>query len=251
MEVLGHADPARIPVGETLPVGDLAPRAADAGASEEARVDGIADRRRDAAARGGIRHRGEARGEHPLGRFQSAQGAEFDRRVEVDVLLGFGVAVGEMDMDVDQARHHEMAGIIHHLVFRRRHGRAGARPHIGDPLALRHHRLVALRTIAEAGEQVAASNVSAHRPLHCSSGASGRPPLGSRDPQRPGCTRPSSAEQHLRRSQQFIRMFERRRMPAPGDHEGVRLGDVAGQRLRVLLAGEGLVVAAVQHHHVA
>ena len=101
-------------------------------------------------------------------------------------------------MDIDQARQHEVVGVVEHLVFGRHHGRACARPDVGDALALDHHRLITLGTVVEPGEQLSALDVSTHGPLHRLAGAH----------------RTASAEQHLRRCQQFIRMFECRRMAA-------------------------------------
>ena len=47
---------------------------------------------------------------------QAAQRAVLDRSEEIDVLLGLGIAVRKMDVRVDQARHHEVVGIVQHLV---------------------------------------------------------------------------------------------------------------------------------------
>ena len=71
-------------------------------ASPGAQIDGIAGR------------------QHLLREEQAAQRAELHRLVEVDVLLGLGVAVGEMRVHVLQARHDEELAVVEHRSRARR-----------------------------------------------------------------------------------------------------------------------------------
>ena len=113
-----RADPARIPVGQALACRDVGPGGADARPVEQAGADRVADRQADLAGIARRADRGVAGRQQLLGEEQAAQRAELQRAVEVDILLALGIAIGEMDVDVDQARHDELPGIVEHRLAR-------------------------------------------------------------------------------------------------------------------------------------
>jgi len=97
----------------------IAPGCHDPRAVEEAGADRIADREADLPGVARRADRREAGGGDLLGEKHAAQGAEFERAVEVDVLLALGVAISEMGVDVDEPRHHEPGRIVEHMVIAR------------------------------------------------------------------------------------------------------------------------------------
>ena len=134
---LGRADPGRVPVGQTLMRGQIAARRHDPRPVEQAGADRVADRQADLAGIARRADRGIAGGGDLLREEHAAQGAEFERAVEVDVLLALGVAVGEMGVDVDQPRHHEIAGIVEQPVAFAAPRRARLGADIDDPALAR------------------------------------------------------------------------------------------------------------------
>ena len=160
---LGHADPGRIPVGEALMRGQIRPRRHDPRPVEEAGADRVADRQRDLARIARRADRGVARGRDLLGEEHAAQRAEFHRAVEVDVLLALGVAVGEVGVDVDEARHHERAGMVDQPVGLRPARRRGFGTGIVEPaLAVEDQHAALLRLVLVSGEQAAATDKGFH-----------------------------------------------------------------------------------------
>ena len=112
----GRADPGRVPVGQTLMRGHIAPRRHDPRPVEQAGADRVADRQADLPGIARRADRGKPGRGDLLREEHAAQGAEFERAVEVDILLALGVAIGEMGVDVDETGHHETAGIVEHPV---------------------------------------------------------------------------------------------------------------------------------------
>src|SRR5205085_7472009 len=97
---------------------------------------------------------------------QAAQGAEFERAVEVDVLLALGVAVGEMRVDIDQPRHHETAGMVDQPVASGAARRPGLRADVKElALIVEDQRPTLLRLVFRSGEQRAAADKGVHRDL--------------------------------------------------------------------------------------
>ena len=159
---LGDADPGRIPVRESLARGDLPPGGGDARPVEHAGVDRIADADRRPPGRGRVGDRGIARLHHSLRRAERAQRPVFRRGEDVDVLVRLGVAVAQMDVDVDQPRHDEVAAVVDHRLARPLVRRFRGRAHIGDPVVVDDDRPVGLRGLVEPVEQRPADQVLAH-----------------------------------------------------------------------------------------
>jgi hypothetical protein len=104
---LGRADKAGIPIGEALPRRDVASGGGDARPVEEPGAQRVAQREADLAGITRRTDRGNARRQHLLREEEGAQRAELGRRVEVNVLLALGVAIGEMGVHVDETGHDE------------------------------------------------------------------------------------------------------------------------------------------------
>ena len=162
---VGAADPARVVVRQALARGDLAAGAGDARPDIEAGIDRVAHRQRDAAGDRGVGHRRHPGLEHLLRRHHRPDGAELDRRVEVDILLVHGVAVADVHMDIDQPGHDERVAEIDRRIARARRRRLGAGADKGDALALGDDGVVRNRLGAGAGEQRSATEVPGHVPV--------------------------------------------------------------------------------------
>ena len=85
----------------------ITPRRHDPGTVEQTGTDRIADREADLASVARRANGGEPGSGDLLGKKHAAQSAELQRAVEVDVLFAFGIAVGKVSVDVDEARHDE------------------------------------------------------------------------------------------------------------------------------------------------
>ena len=96
------SDPGGIIVGEPLAAGHIRPGGGDARTLEQTGIDGIAHRQRHARGVAGIADRRIARQQHALRHEHCPQRAEFDGRIDVDVFLALGVAVGEMGVKIDK-----------------------------------------------------------------------------------------------------------------------------------------------------
>src|SRR5262249_48359100 len=102
-------------------------------------------------------------GGHLLGKEHAAQGPKFERAIKVDVLLALGVAISEMGMNVDEAWHHKIGGVVEHMVIARPPRRGLFRPGKIEHAVLAEHQGLALSGfVLPSGEQVAATDKGFH-----------------------------------------------------------------------------------------
>ena len=132
IEVSGAPIQLGYPVGQALTRRDVTAGRGDARAVEQAGGDGVAHRQADlpGIARGA--DRGVAGRDDLLGEEHAAQGAELHRLIEIDVLFGLGVAISQMNMHVDQARHDEEGIVVQHRLADRDRRRPRRRADIGE-----------------------------------------------------------------------------------------------------------------------
>ncbi len=158
-----RADPARIPIGQALACRDVGAGGADARPVEQAGAHRVANRQADLAGVARRAERGVAGRQELLGEEQATQRAELQRAVEVDILLALGIAVGEMDVDIDQARHHEMPGMVEHLLAGSGLGRLRRRADkLQDATRVVHQGLPGPGLLVDGAEQGAATHVCFH-----------------------------------------------------------------------------------------
>src|SRR3984893_6271378 len=159
----GCPDPGRVPVGQPLMGRHITPGCHDSWPVEEARTDRIADRQADLPGVARRADRGEAGGGDLLGEEHAAQGTEFERAVEVDVLLALGVAIGEVSVDVDEPRHTEKGPIVEQMVVARAPRRALFGADIVEHAALVEDQGLACPSIVLLpGEEMAAADKGFH-----------------------------------------------------------------------------------------
>ncbi len=143
--------------------GEVAARRGDARPVEQAVVDGVAHRQADLSrvarrADGGIAGR-----EALLREEQASDRAELHRLIKIDVLLGLGIAVGEMRVHVLQAGHHEELAVVEHAVgLRRRLGCLVGRAYVGEAARVDDQYLVLALDVFVSSEERAASHECGH-----------------------------------------------------------------------------------------
>jgi hypothetical protein len=160
----GRADPGRVPIGQTLMRRDVRPGRHDPRPVKQTGIDRVADRQADLPRIARRADRRVARRHNLLRKEHAAQRAELERAIEIDVFLGLGVAIGEVRVDIDEARHHELAGVVDHPVALAAPGRPGRLADIGQlARVVIDERAVFERLVVLPGEQLTALDKSLHR----------------------------------------------------------------------------------------
>ena len=148
--------------------GDVAPGRGHARPLDQAGVNGVANGYRDVPGRAGVGERGNTGAQHLARVVGGAQRPVLHARVEIELLERQDVAVGDMAVAVDHARHDRAAGGVDGPVAAESLGRGRDLPvgaDLADAVALHQHRDAVLRRRAGPVEQPPAGDqVSAHVP---------------------------------------------------------------------------------------